>query len=338
MEQTVGTQLATCDTATRRSARSASPWETRGRVSLDPEHYSFTAYLAEVASVALLTREEEVELAERCQRGDKEAVSALTQANLRLVISMARRYRGRGLSFLDLIQEGNLGLLEAVSKFDPTKGCRFSTYACWWIRQAITRAIANKGRTVRLPVHIHEVVQKYNYMASKAAQRNQPLALAEASRTLFPVTEERTTKKLNRSLKRKGKNTENDYQVKVLELETDAARRLRLVLTMALEPISLDSPVSHEHGETCLGDVLPAGDCELSRQHLAQEWDWLLSHLSEKERRIINQRFGLGEEEARTLNELAEAYGVSRETIRQTEIKAILRLREVMGREGCDLN
>jgi RNA polymerase primary sigma factor len=318
----------------RRPSQGNSPWEARGRMALDAEHFSFTAYLAEVASVELLTREQEIELAERCQRGDKEAVDALSQANLRLVISMARRYRGRGLSFLDLIQEGNLGLLEAVSKFDPAKGCRFSTYACWWIRQAITRAVANKGRTVRLPVHIHEVVQKYNYLASRAAQVNEPLSITEASRALFPVSEDRTTKKVLRAVKKK--KTETEILVKQ-GLEVDAARRLRSVLTMALEPVSLESPVSHEHGETCLGDVLPSTDCELTRRHLAQEWEWLLSHLSAKERDVINQRYGLGGEDARTLNELAEAYGVSRETIRQTELKAILRLRDVMSREGCSL-
>jgi RNA polymerase primary sigma factor len=302
----------------------------RSRTEPDSEHAIFTSYLSEVATVELLTREDELELGERCQRGDKTASDALIQANLRLVISMARRYRGRGLSFLDLIQEGNLGLLEAVGKFDPAKGCRFSTYACWWIRQAISRAIANKGRTVRLPVHLHEVVQKYNYMASRAALQNRSLPLGEAARELFPVSEERAAKKLTRSLKRQIEDMETECQDKVAELELDAARRLQVVLSMAQEPISLEAPVGYDHGETSLGDMLPSTDCEFGRHQAQHEWEWLLSHLNEKERRIINQRFGLGDEEVRTLNELAEAYGVSRETIRQTEIKAITRLRSVL--------
>ncbi|CAM9670255.1 unnamed protein product, partial [Phaeothamnion confervicola] len=181
-----------------------------------------SSYLSEVAFERLLTREEEIELAERISRGDEDARERLAKSNLRLVISMARRYLGSGMSFVDLIQEGNLGLLEAVAKFDASKGCRFSTYACWWIRQAITRALANKGRAVRLPVHIHDVVQKYSRLTSQASkERDAVVTLGEASRILFPVSE-------------------------------DEVR----ILTMAQEPVSLEAPVSHEVGESTLGDMI----------------------------------------------------------------------------------
>lgn len=208
---------------------------------------------------------------------------------------MARRYLGSGMSFVDLIQEGNLGLLEAVSKFDAKKGCRFSTYACWWIRQAITRALANKGRTVRLPVHIHDIVQRYARITSQACkERDAVVSVAEASRILFPVGPEEIGKQ---SSKARGTVKDGDVGLRVRELERGAERRLKAILTMAQEPVSLEAPVNHEVGESTLGDLMPAQDCEFAKCWARHEWDWLMAHLSSKELHILQCRFGLAEDE-----------------------------------------
>lgn len=320
--------------ATTTGTRKNRLWRATRSVGKEADQISLTSYLAEVSRVPLLSREEELDLARRIAEGDAEAKNQLARANLRLVISMARRYLGSGMPFLDLIQEGNLGLLEAVSKFDAAKGCRFSTYACWWIRQAITRALANKGRTVRLPVHINDLLHKFSRLSGREGR----VSVEEASQVLFPISDVKVSKKVSRSLKQSVGPQDPRVLDKVRTLQEESVRRLRSILTMAQEPVSLETPVGQEPGETVLGDLLPAQDCEFSKHLVRQEWSWLMSHLNERELRILQQRFGLDGLEERTLNELAEEYGVSREAIRQQEVKALKKLREVVQREGWSVN
>lgn len=300
-------------------------------MTAEADQISLQSYLEEVSRVGLLSKEREVELALRVQQGDDNARAELAQANLRLVLSMARRYIGSGLAFLDLVQEGNLGLLEAVEKFDPSKGFRFSTYACWWIRQAITRAIANKGRTVRLPVHIHEVVQKFSRLTAQGQAESR---FQEISQELFPVDGETLRRKLSRSLKRDIREEDSEYRSRFQELQGESMRRLRTVLVMAQEPVSLETPLGQDGQETQLGAILPNQNCEMSHYLRHQEWDWLMSHLNERETFVVSHRYGLGGATARTLNELADEMGVSRESVRQIEVKALKKLREVLLRDG----
>jgi len=300
----------------------------------EADQLSLQSYLKEVAEVELLTKEQEYDLAVRVRQGDSQAREHLAKANLRLVLSMARRYIGSGLSFLDLVQEGNLGLLEAVEKFDVEKGFRFSTYACWWIRQAITRAIANKGRTVRLPVHIHDIVQKY----SRITEGTSDSSLEEVSQELFPICEETTRRKLSRNLKREVGLQDQAYARRIQELQGESMRRLQSVLAIAQEPVSLETPLGHDGQESNLGSMLPTPHCTMQEHFRHQEWDWLLSHLKGRELEVVRQRYGLAGCEPRTLNDLAEEMGVSRESVRQVEVKALKRLREVVLREGWASN
>ena len=310
-------------------------WARSSRtMSHESDQLSLQSYLREVAEVPLLTREQEFDLASRAQQGDGEARSELARANLRLVLSMARRYIGSGMSFLDLVQEGNLGLLEAVDKFDAGRGFRFSTYACWWIRQAITRAIANKGRTVRLPVHMHDLVQKY----ARLTQSNQADEQQICSE-LFPLEVDSVKRKLARSLKRDIAESDPAYQAKVAELQSESLRRLRTVLLVSQEPVSLETPVGQDGQDTMLGALLENADCDLKKHFYTQEWDWLMSHLNERELMVLRQRYGLeGCDEPQTLNELAEVMGVSRESVRQVEVKALKKLREIVLRDGAFQN
>ena len=281
-------------------------------------------YLQEIGRVALLTAAEEVELAERIERGNaaedclaeaetpslalrrtleqdiqlgNDARRHLIQANLRLVVSIAKKYVGRGLSLLDLIQEGNIGLMRAVEKFDYTKGNRFSTYATWWIRQAVTRAIAEQGRTIRLPVHMSESVGQVKRTSERLAQslERQPTAEEIAMALGQPL------------------------------------ERIQRVLEAARRPVSLETPVGDE-GEHTLGDFLP--DDELpsptefaSSQLLRRDLSAALDHLSERERRIIDLRYGLVDGRRRTLEEVGRALGMTRERARQIEAEALRRLR-----------
>ena len=322
--------------AQRAKAPKKFSWAKSSRNLLsEADQISLQSYLQEVAQVQLLSKERELELAEGVQRGEAQARQELAQANLRLVLSMARRYIGSGMSFLDLVQEGNLGLLEAVDKFDPSKGFRFSTYACWWIRQAITRAIANKGRAVRLPVHIHDVVLKYNRLTQKGASEND---FQEISQELFPVCTDTLKRKMGRNLKREVGEQDQEFRQRFQELQGESMRRLRTVLTMAQEPVSLETPLGSESTDSSLGDLLPHGECELRSYLQTLEWDWLMSHLSTRELDVVRQRYGLGTSSPKTLNELAEVMGVSRESVRQVEVKALRKLREVVLSEGWACN
>src|SRR5438552_7933293 len=254
-------------------------------------------YLKEIGKVALLTPEQEVDLAQRMEKGDEEAKRRLIEANLRLVVSIAKKYVGRGMLFLDLIQEGNLGLIRAVEKFDYTKGFKFSTSATWWIRQAITRAIADQARTIRIPVHMVETINK--------VLRVQRQMLQELGRE--PTVEELAAK---------------------VGL---TPARVREIQRLALEPVSLETPVGEED-ESHLGDfiedqqaIAPADAA--ARALLNEAVGEALEELTDRERKIVRLRFGLEDGQARTLEEVGKEFGVTRERIRQIESKTLAKLR-----------
>ena len=254
-------------------------------------------YLKEIGNVPLLTSEEEVELAKRVEAGDADAKKKLTEANLRLVVSIAKKYVGRGMPFLDLIQEGNMGLMKAVDKFDYTKGYKFSTYATWWIRQAITRGIADTGRTIRVPVHMVETINKTLRMTRTLLQElgREPTPEEVADRLGVPVS------------------------------------RVREVLKISRDPVSLDTPIGEED-DSHLGDFIeddtalsPADSAAFSM--LKEELNQALESLTERERQVVKLRFGLEDGRARTLEEVGKEFNVTRERIRQIEAKALRKLR-----------
>ena len=254
-------------------------------------------YLKEIGNVPLLTSDEEVELAKRVEQGDEEAKKKLTEANLRLVVSIAKKYVGRGMPFLDLIQEGNMGLMKAVDKFDYTKGYKFSTYATWWIRQAITRGIADTGRTIRVPVHMVETINKTLRMTRTLLQElgREPTPEEVAERLNVPVS------------------------------------RVREVLKISRDPVSLDTPIGEED-DSHLGDFIeddtvlsPADSATFSM--LREELSTALESLTERERQVVRLRFGLEDGRARTLEEVGKEFNVTRERIRQIEAKALRKLR-----------
>ncbi len=254
-------------------------------------------YLHEIGKVPLLSEEEEAELAERISHGDKEAAKRLNEANLRLVVSIAKRYVGRGLLFLDLIQEGNLGLIKAVDKFDSSKGFKFSTYATWWIRQAITRAIADQARTIRIPVHMVETINR----------------LSKAERELVQDL---------------GRQPQADELAEKLNMPID---RVREIMKVAQEPVSLESPVGEEE-DSHLGDFvedkdIPAPSDVASQTLLKEELNEVLNTLSDREARVLRLRFGLDDGRTRTLEEVGREFKVTRERIRQIEAKALRKLR-----------
>ncbi|HIT89012.1 MAG TPA: RNA polymerase sigma factor RpoD [Candidatus Merdenecus merdavium] len=254
-------------------------------------------YLKEIGNVPLLDMEKEIEIAKRMEEGDEEAKKELTEANLRLVVSIAKKYVGRGMPFLDLIQEGNMGLMKAVDKFDYNKGFKFSTYATWWIRQAITRGIADTGRTIRVPVHMVETINKTLRM----------------SRTL---------------LQELGREPTPEEVAERLEVSVD---RVQEVLKISRDPVSLDTPIGEED-DSHLGDFIedegalsPADSAAFSM--LREELSTALESLTERERMVIQLRFGLDDGRARTLEEVGKEFNVTRERIRQIEAKALRKLR-----------
>lgn len=254
-------------------------------------------YLKEIGRVPLLSAEEEVELAKRMEQGDEEAKRRLAEANLRLVVSIAKRYVGRGMLFLDLIQEGNLGLIKAVEKFDYHKGYKFSTYATWWIRQAITRAIADQARTIRIPVHMVETINK----------------LIRVSRQLL--------QELGR-----------DPSPEEIAVEMDVpVERVREILKIAQEPVSLETPIGEEE-DSHLGDFIEDEDAPAPAEAasfilLKEQLEEVLETLTLREEKVLRLRFGLDDGRARTLEEVGQEFGVTRERIRQIEAKALRKLR-----------
>ena len=254
-------------------------------------------YLKEIGRVPLLTAEEEVELAKRIEAGDEEAVRQLAEANLRLVVSIAKRYVGRGMHFLDLIQEGNLGLIKAVEKFDYRKGFKFSTYATWWIRQAITRSIADQARTIRIPVHMVETINKLTRISRNLLQ--------ELGRA--PLPEE------------------------IAEEMDLPVERVREIMKIAQEPVSLETPIGEEE-DSHLGDFIEDQEATAPAEAAAftmlqEQLEQVLESLTPREQQVLKLRFGLEDGRGRTLEEVGQVFGVTRERIRQIEAKALRKLR-----------
>ena len=254
-------------------------------------------YLKEIGKVPLLSAEEEIELAKRMENGDQAAKKRLAEANLRLVVSIAKRYVGRGMLFLDLIQEGNLGLIKAVEKFDYTKGYKFSTYATWWIRQAITRAIADQARTIRIPVHMVETINK----------------LIRVSRQL---------------LQELGREPTPEEIAKEMNMPVD---RVREILKISQEPVSLETPIGEEEdshlGDFIQDDNVPVPADAAAFTLLREQLNEVLDTLTEREQKVLKLRFGLDDGRARTLEEVGREFNVTRERIRQIEAKALRKLR-----------
>ncbi|WP_313994736.1 RNA polymerase sigma factor RpoD [uncultured Selenomonas sp.] len=298
-----GVEIVDDVTASDESAMEDAP-EKEEEVEIDlsvPEGISLDdpvrMYLKEIGHVPLLTAEEEVALARRMEAGDESARHRLEEANLRLVVSIAKRYVGRGMLFLDLIQEGNLGLLKAVEKFDYSKGYKFSTYATWWIRQAITRAIADQARTIRIPVHMVETINK----------------LVRISRQL---------------LQELGRDPRPEEIAKEMGI---SVARVHEIMKIAQEPVSLETPIGEEE-DSHLGDFIedeaaPAPAEAASFMLLREQLEEVLETLTDREKNVLRLRFGLEDGRSRTLEEVGQSFGVTRERIRQIEAKALRKLR-----------
>lgn len=273
----------------------------QGQYLDDASDDSVRLYLREIGKIPLLSSEEELALAQKVVAGDKKAKDKMAEANMRLVVSIAKRYSGRGLDLLDLIQEGNTGLLRAVEKFDPDKGFKFSTYATWWIRQAITRAIADQARTIRIPVHMVETINK------------------------LLRTQRRMTQELNRE-------PTIDELAKELEMEPE---KVEYVIKIKQDITSLDAGVGRDEGEddSVLGDFIEdeetaSPEDSAANQLLKEQVQSVLSSLSEREQKIIKMRFGLENGKSHTLEEVGQEFAVTRERIRQIEAKALAKLRK----------
>lgn len=269
--------------------------------SLDTENVAIDdpvkLYLKEIGRYPLLTPEEEIELAMRVSQGDVEARQRLSEANLRLVVSISKRYVGRGMQFLDLIQEGNMGLIKAVEKFDYTKGFKFSTYATWWIRQAITRAIADQARTIRIPVHMVETINKVKKVSSMLLHKN-------------------------------GREPTAEEIAKELDISPE---KVREIMRVAQEPVSLETPIGEEE-DSHLGNFIPDEDAPApaeaaSHTLLREQLGDVLNTLTAREEKVLRLRFGLEDGRNRTLEEVGKVFNVTRERIRQIEAKALRKLR-----------
>jgi RNA polymerase primary sigma factor len=292
--ESLGIDIVDSETPAKKLLKTAKVSDAAGIVSIDDP---VKIYLKEIGKVPLLTPEEELDLAVRISEGDKYAKKRLSESNLRLVVSIAKRYLGRGMQFLDLIQEGNLGLIRAVEKFDYTKGFKFSTYATWWIRQAITRAIADQARTIRIPVHMVETINKLKKVSSQLLHTNGH----------EPTAEEIAAE---------------------LDLPTE---KIREILRVAQETVSLETPIGEEE-DSHLGDFIPDEEAPApaeaaSHTLLREQLSGVLDTLTPREEKVLRLRFGLEDGRPRTLEEVGKEFSVTRERIRQIEAKALRKLR-----------
>lgn len=280
-------------------------WQEEEDVTTNPSYLddisddSVRLYLREIGKIPLLSPEEELELAHKVKEGDKDAKDKMAEANMRLVVSIAKRYSGRGLDFLDLIQEGNTGLLRAVEKFDPDKGFKFSTYATWWIRQAITRAIADQARTIRIPVHMVETINK------------------------LLRTQRRLTQELNRE-------PTNEEIASAMEMEVD---KVEYVMKIKQDITSLDANIRDDDDDSTLSDFIEddeavSPDEAAASQLLKEQVKDMLGVLTDREQKILKMRFGLEDGKSHTLEEVGQEFSVTRERIRQIEAKALSKLRK----------
>jgi RNA polymerase primary sigma factor len=300
LEITTGTEPSTADLADGWEAEDTEELPVAESVYLDDiADDSVRLYLREIGKIPLLNPEEELALAQRVVKGDKDAKDKMAEANMRLVVSIAKRYVGRGLDLLDLIQEGNTGLLRAVEKFDPDKGFKFSTYATWWIRQAITRAIADQARTIRIPVHMVETINK------------------------LLRTQRRLTQELNRE-------PSNEEIAKAMEIDVD---KVEHIMKIKQDIHSLDQSVRDDEEDSVLGDFIEDEDTvspeeSATTQLLKEHVKDLLGSLTEREQKILKLRFGLEDGKSHTLEEVGQEFNVTRERIRQIEAKALAKLRK----------
>lgn len=293
------------------------------------EFSSLSAYLKEVSKIPLLTPEEEAALAYRIKNySDEEARRVMIESNLRLVISFSKKFLGLGLPFQDLIQEGNLGLIEAVQKFDPDRGCRFATYASWWIRQALIRGVANSGRMIRLPIHVSDIFQRFmKYSLAFIQKYNRPPTINETARELLPVSRERARRKVARKYHTFVSPDDPRVEVIVRDLEKKTEEQIKNILNVAQEPISLEAPLGDD--DLTVGDLIAAED-KTQPIIFHDELKRLFSNLNERERKILCLRYGLVDGARRTLQEISRTFGISKERIRQKEEDALRKLRKVM--------
>ncbi len=289
-------------------------------------------YLREIGRVQLLNSEDEISLAQRIEQSDEAAKRALIEANLRLVVSIAKKYVSRGMLFLDLIQEGNMGLIRAVEKFNYRKGYKFSTYATWWIRQAITRSLADQARTIRIPVHMVETINRLIKVSRQLLQAlGRDPNVEEIAQNMFPVDKNEVMQQLSKQVGYELSSEDEIVQEETRRRERTALERVREIIKIAQEPISLETPIGEEE-DSHLGDFIEDHEAvapaeAASSLLLKERMEDFLENLSPREKKVLQLRFGLEDGRPRTLEEVGQEFGVTRERIRQIEAKALRKLR-----------
>jgi RNA polymerase primary sigma factor len=289
-------------------------------------------YLKEIGKVNLLTSEDEISLAKKIEKGEELSKRKLIEANLRLVVSIAKKYVSRGMLFLDLIQEGNLGLIRAVEKFNYRKGYKFSTYATWWIRQAITRALADQARTIRIPVHMVETINRLIKVSRHLLQSlGRDPSVEEITKEMFPIDINEIAEKVSEEYNKKYSPEDPIVQDEIKKRELSNIDRVREIMKIAQEPISLETPIGEEE-DSHLSDFIEDSDAiapaeAASTSLLKEKMDDILQSLTEREKKVLQLRFGLEDGRPRTLEEVGQEFGVTRERIRQIEAKALRKLR-----------
>jgi len=289
-------------------------------------------YLREIGRVQLLSSEDEISLAKRIEAGDESAKRALIEANLRLVVSIAKKYVSRGMLFLDLIQEGNMGLIRAVEKFNYRKGYKFSTYATWWIRQAITRSLADQARTIRIPVHMVETINRLIKVSRQLLQElGRDPSVEEIAQQMYPVNKTEAHEQLSKQLGYPLAPDDEVVQEEIRRRARMALDRVREIIKIAQEPISLETPIGEEE-DSHLGDFIEDQEAvapaeAASTLLLKERMEDFLENLSPREKKVLQLRFGLEDGRPRTLEEVGQEFGVTRERIRQIEAKALRKLR-----------